>query len=268
MDPITGALIASGISGLWGSAQTIFANKYNSPVSQLRRLRKAGLPLSYMYQGRVNQQSGIPQLAIDSNLGTAQKMQLEQGQQRLDSDLQTAVVDRRKRWEDIGKTMLESGKVAKEIESLGYDNWKKKRYQEWGDQMSVNPRKNPDGTFQDHQNIWEEFQLEQDAKVVGNFVKRNEGRLKKVFADIEEYLQETKDDGVPFQASERKQQLQKVKQQIAHIVKQDEVLGQLINIRKLEEVLNKSMGEGINSKGDLEKGILWALLKLVSKLSL
>jgi len=72
---IAGSLIAAAISALFSSGATAAQNKYNSPKAQLKRLRKAGLPLAYMYGGRVNNQSTTPQLSIDPTLGTLGKAQ-------------------------------------------------------------------------------------------------------------------------------------------------------------------------------------------------
>lgn len=90
-----GTLIASALQALFGIGATAAANKYNSPVSQLRRLRKAGLPLAYMYQGKVNQQSDIPKLSIDPHLGTLAKLQGEESKER------ASLIDTQQ--EDLGK---------------------------------------------------------------------------------------------------------------------------------------------------------------------
>lgn len=78
-----GTLIASALQALFGIGSTMAANAYNAPKGQLRRLRKAGLPLSYMYRGNVATQSQVPQLSIDPTLGTLAK---KQGQ-KLDVDI-------------------------------------------------------------------------------------------------------------------------------------------------------------------------------------
>lgn len=70
-----GTLIASALQALFGIGSTMAANKYNSPTAQLKRLRKAGLPLSYMYKGNVATQSEVPKLSIDPTLGTLAKQQ-------------------------------------------------------------------------------------------------------------------------------------------------------------------------------------------------
>lgn len=77
-----GTLLASALQALFSIGATAAANKYNSPVSQLRRLRKAGLPMAFMYQGKVNQQSDVPKLSIDPHLGTLAKLQGEESKER------------------------------------------------------------------------------------------------------------------------------------------------------------------------------------------
>jgi len=70
-----GTLLATALKALFDIGSASAANQYNSPKSQLKRLRKAGLPLAYMYQGKVNQQSAVPQLSIDPTLGTLPAIQ-------------------------------------------------------------------------------------------------------------------------------------------------------------------------------------------------
>jgi len=74
---VGGTLIASALKGLFDIGSTIASNRYNRPQAQMRRLRKAGLPLSYMYEGKVATQSGVPELSIDPNLGTLPQTQAE-----------------------------------------------------------------------------------------------------------------------------------------------------------------------------------------------
>jgi len=86
MPPILGAILSAALSGIFGIGATMAANKYNSPKAQKRRLREAGLPLAYMYQGKVNQQSSVPQLSIDPTLGTLPAIQAK----KLKEDTQLA----------------------------------------------------------------------------------------------------------------------------------------------------------------------------------
>lgn len=70
---IGGTLLATALKGLFDIGSTIAQNRYNSPVAMLRRVRKAGLPMAYMYQGKVSQQTQSPQLSIDPHFGTVAK---------------------------------------------------------------------------------------------------------------------------------------------------------------------------------------------------
>lgn len=70
---IGGTLIATALKALFDIGSTVAQNKYNSPVAMLRRVRKAGLPMSYMHQGKVATQTQSPQLNIDPHLGTVAK---------------------------------------------------------------------------------------------------------------------------------------------------------------------------------------------------
>lgn len=72
---IGGTLLASALKALFDIGSTAAQNKYNSPVAMLRRVRRAGLPMSYMYQGKVATQTQSPQLSIDPHLGTLAKQE-------------------------------------------------------------------------------------------------------------------------------------------------------------------------------------------------
>jgi len=87
LDPILGSLLASALQGIFGIGSTMAANKYNSPRAQRNRLKKAGLPLAYMYQGKVMGQSDVPKLSIDPTLGVTQQRKLEQDQPMVDANV-------------------------------------------------------------------------------------------------------------------------------------------------------------------------------------
>jgi len=70
-----GTLLAAGLKALFDIGSTVSANKYNAPKAQLKRLRQAGLPLAYMYQGKVATQQNVPELSIDPHLGTLASQQ-------------------------------------------------------------------------------------------------------------------------------------------------------------------------------------------------
>jgi len=75
LGPLVAALIAAGIQAAFSVGATVAQNQYNAPKAMLKRLRKAGLPLAYAYQGKVAQQSSVPQLSIDPFLGTTAEIQ-------------------------------------------------------------------------------------------------------------------------------------------------------------------------------------------------
>jgi len=234
MDPIIGALLASGLSAIFGSAQTIFANKYNSPVSQLRRLRKAGLPLSYMYQGRVNQQSDVPKLSIDPTLGVTQKIQLEQQkpvQEAQVSNLQAET----------------AGKVLANKEEKAIQDWKNKQNSIDIDYAGKNK------LYGTNRELGLEIELaEANSK---RFIQRQEAKLKEIAKNIGVYLEETnKELG--------KQQLAKIKQQIKNMLSQDKLMGQLHNIRTIEETINKTVGDGLSSMPQWLQAVYFIIFKL------
>lgn len=74
---LAGTLIAAALSFAINAASTAAQNKYNAPKAMLKRLRKAGLPLAYMYRGGVSTQSDAPKFSIDSDLGTVEAEQVK-----------------------------------------------------------------------------------------------------------------------------------------------------------------------------------------------
>jgi len=236
MDPIIGALLASGLSAIFGSAQTIFANKYNSPVSQLRRLRKAGLPLSYMYQGRVNQQSDVPKLSIDPTLGVTQKIQLEQQkpvQEAQVSNLQAET----------------AGKKLANIEEEKQQAWRDKEITVAID----NKGRKMTGTNREVM-----LSLERERKNADRFIANNEGGLREIALDIASYLKETN-------KAIKEQELVKIKQQIANLMSQDKLLSQLHDIRSIEAAVNETIGGALEGAPAWMKAIYWTLIKLFDK---
>lgn len=145
-----GTLLASALQALFGIGSTIAANKYNSPKSQLNRLRQAGLPQAYMYQGKVATQSEIPKLSIDPHLGTLAKMQ--------------------------GGKVKEDTKISAEIA----DNLQKEN--QIKDMMSGIIQ--PDGT--ELNNRATKMFAERDQAVAEAFIKKHEQALKKIELDVEE----------------------------------------------------------------------------------
>lgn len=232
--PIIGALIASALGGAWSSVQTIFQNKYNSPKSQLKRLRKAGLPMAYMYQGRVNQQSETPKLSIDPDLGTVEQQQLGLQQKLNDEQIK---------------------KLMEEIRSLSAQADIDEATRDW----KLNEGRIIEGDARN--NLQLELDWNRTVKEMDMFLKKNAKSLSDINVEIEDTLNK---EGV--QAETRRQSKEKIVQQIANMVKQSELMTQLKNIRGVDEQINKVIGDALE-EGDDWMTIMYAgLLKLFSKL--
>lgn len=243
LSAIGGTLLSSVLGGLFGIGSTIAQNAYNSPKSQLRRLRKAGLPQAYMYQGRVNQQTDAPKLSIDPDLGTVeqqtlgiQRGQLKETQRMNDQEIENL------------KEALEKVQMENELLS-GNLKWQKETYPDY-----LGTGK-PDRTNQ-------ELLLDMDKSIKSStdWVKQNQGRISEILAGAEE---EFSLEGGQLQM--KRETLSRVVSQIAHLATQDKVLGQLYNIRSIEEALNSEIGGKIKDMDDLKVGILWAIMKLFDK---
>lgn len=115
-----GTLLATALKGLFDVGMTGLSNRYNSPQRMLKRVRKAGLPLAYMYQGKVSQQSNVPQLSIDPNLGTLNQLQGERVKEETKGkEIQNEVDEAIKNWlkgqsPEEGKTNLEYDKDSEQ----------------------------------------------------------------------------------------------------------------------------------------------------------
>jgi len=205
---IGGGLISSVLNALFGVGATIAQNQYNSPNAQLKRIRKAGLPLSYMYQGKVNQQSDTPKLQLEQTLGTLQKIQGE--------------------------------KISAETTGQTIQNQT--------DQATQNflRKKNKDGIS----NLEVNLRNERDIKKAELFLKQNQGRL----IEIDKIVQDTLlSEGV--QAEEKRQGLQKVKEQIS-------LMGQLYKIRGFEEFVNNTITEDMDTLPEWQQAMAAIILKL------
>lgn len=224
MPPIIGVLASTALNALWGVAQ----NAYNSPKGQLRRLRKAGLPLSYMYQGRVNQ-SAVPQLSIDPDFGS-----LEQA--------------------TFKKTGEETTKLKLENEIKDLEN-------QWLTTLKSTPGIDP-VTGKDQIKLWDNLEIAQMQKKSDLFISQNEGRIREIFKTIEEDLL---DENV--QADTKRESLKKIKQQITNLVSQDKVLGQLVDIRSLEALINKQFSRNLETKEDWQIGLYSMLMEVFRGLS-
>lgn len=243
MDPILASIIAAAASGIFGTGQTIAANKYNSPRSQLRRLRKAGLPLAFMYQGRVNQQSDVPKLSIDPDLGSVEKEQLgiQRGQLSETQRMNTQEIENLK--EQLEKYQMENEEAA------GRLKWLKETYPDY--QNTGKPERTNQELLLD---------MDKSIKDSEDWYKRNQARISEIIAVTEEDFHE--ENG---QLKLKQESLNKIVNQVALLASQDRLLGQLYNIRELEEILTKALSDNMEDETDVELGIIWAILKLFDK---
>lgn len=144
-----GTLLASALQAIFGIGSQMAANTYNSPAAMKRRLRKAGLPLAYMYRGNVATQNQVPQLSIDPHLGTLAKIQGDQSK-------------------------ASARKINAEAENLELENQIK-------DMMSG--IKQPDGS--EWNNRATIMLADRDRAVAESFVKKYEQELKSIELQVE-----------------------------------------------------------------------------------
>jgi len=234
MLPILGALLASALSGIFGIGATMAANKYNSPKAQKRRLREAGLPLAYMYQGKVNQQSSVPSLSIDPTFGSSQ-----QNQQKIQRDLADATIPNIN-----ADTYLKDTKGTLDNIDLQY----------WMEQGKPNAK----GISKPRREVYNNAILAE--KKAESFIRQNEGKLKEIFLGVEQRL-----FGKGVQVQTKQAELLKIKQQIANLVSQNKLLGQLYDIRELEQMINKSFSNNMDDMSDFEQSLTGLLFQLFSK---
>lgn len=283
MGPVLAALAAAAFKGIFDWTSQGIANRYNSPMMQRRRLRKAGLPLAYMYQGRVNQQSDVPKLSIDPFLGTVAQKQLGLGQQKVDisqEQLKIALEQLGINWEklkvDQGKLDVSKGqlgvskellelrekltdeqilKLAQEIRQLSAQAGIKEGEAKWLSKIGET------GVTKQEENL----QIAQDTAKADLFIKQNEGALRDLSRQLEQTMFE---EGITQE--QRRQELQKTLQQINNMKWQGNVMSQLIDIRALDAQINETIGrlldETEGTEGDVLTAVYMLLLKLLEKL--
>lgn len=242
MDPITGALAASGLKAIFDSVSTVFQNKYNSPVSQLRRLRKAGLPLSYMYQGRVNQQSDSPKLSIDPSLGVAQKIQLHQ-----QDEVNKAQISR------IGE---EIERIKAETSGQKLENVKNAGEQAWRDETKLY-KQGDKYVYRTNQERQLDIKLATDK--ANKWIAIHNSELKGIALQI---AQATKLTDI----AAKKAMFRKIGQQIKNLVAQEDLMIQLHGIRGIDETVNETLTRLLDSSGDPGTLFYTLIVKLFSKL--
>jgi len=114
-----GTLLASALQAIFGIGSTMAQNKYNSPEAMKRRVAKAGLPLAYMYQGKVATQQQAPQLSIDPHLGTlAEKQGSKLAADTLGKGIENKVAQGELDWLQKLSSLRPGGKVQTNQEHL------------------------------------------------------------------------------------------------------------------------------------------------------
>jgi len=241
MDPVLGALLSAAFGGIFDIGATITSNAYNSPRAQLRRVRKAGLPLAYMYQGRVNTQSQVPSLSIDPDLGSVERENIAIAKGQLG--------------ETTRMNEEEIRKIAEEIRKLALGNDITQGILNWNKEGGMNEV----GDFRNNQQMMLDSEL--SLKKTQDYLQDNALKLSNMLNQVE---QEWFSKGGPIQIKGLERD--KIIQQLANLASQDKLLGQMYSIRKIEEVLNNSIGKNIEKKSDIEQGLMWGLMQLFSKL--
>jgi len=155
-----GTLLATALKALFDTGSTIAGNKYNAPKAQLKRLRKAGLPLSYMYEGKVATQSETPKLSIDPTFGTLPQAQGK----KLKADTLIA--------EETGDNLQKENQIKGLMSGIIQ----------------------PDGT--EWNNRGTKMLAERDQAVAEKFIKEHEAGLRKIELFVE---QNAFDKGIPQQ---------------------------------------------------------------------
>lgn len=230
--PVGIALLTSAINGLFSIGSTVAQNRYNSPLAQRRRLRKAGLPLSYMYRGNVATQSETPTLSIDPQIGFRKK----------ELQNQTKIAD------------ATVPKLTEETEKLDLANDIQAAINDW---MLNQGKQRPSALGPSGSNLEINLQNEQDAKNAASFIKQNQQRLTEIQRIVENTLLS---EGV--QPEERRQALIKIKAQITNMAKQAGLMDQLKNVRSFEEFLNSTVTENITSLPQWAQALTATILKL------
>jgi len=231
LDPISGSLIAAALSAIFGIGNTMAANKYNSPRAMRNRLKKAGLPLAYMYQGKVLGQSDVPKLSIDPTLGVTQTRKLEQDQPLVTQ--QTKLV----------KEQAYDAQMTNQIK----------------DQMSG--IKQSDGTEWNIRAT--KILAEIDEKRAAAFLKQNQGRLQRLFADVQEKLN---DENIPVEI--KREELKKLRQAITNMGLQAGLMEQMKKIRGYDEFMNETFNESIKNAPQWMQALISWLSKIFRPVNL
>jgi len=218
---VGGSLLSTLLSAIFGIGGTIAQNQYNTPRAMRNRLKKAGLPLAYMYQGKVLGQSEVPKLSIDPTLGVAQLRRLEQ---------------------EAPLVKEQTKLTGEQAEDAMLNNQVKAQF---------SGRKQPDGS---EWNIRATRMIaEMDEKRAAAFLKNNQARLQKLFGDVQETLN---DEDIP--AEIKREELKKLRQAITNMGLQAGLMEQMKKIRGYDEFMNETFNESIkNAPAWMQALISW-----------
>jgi len=245
MGPVIGALAAAAFKGIFDILNVNAQNKYNSPLGQLKRLRKAGLPLAYMYQGKINQQSTSPTLSIDPDLGVTEQKQLGN---------QTRLTD-----EQINKLKAETENLGFDKDLKWYERERERAKFNWNQETDLLEKGK--GVLQYRTKQEQEFDANLGIKKADQFIAENTGELKSIAVNIAKATQQT-------DINIRKQEYQKIRKQIVQLIAQSKILGQLYNIRELEETVNKSFSDNLENQEDWQVNLYKMFMTLFGNIKL
>jgi len=205
-----GTLLAAALKALFDIGGTVTQNQYNAPKAQLKRLRKAGLPLSYMYKGNVATQSESPTLSIEPTLGTlpkkqGRKLQVDADEQQYQTNALNA----------LDPTLITDERTGEK----GYNTYR------------------------------------QNQVAAESFIKQYERDLKKIELDVEK---DAFAEGIPL--NQKREALNKAKQQIQNLLAQAGLMDQLKKIRGFEELMNDSLTKDLDNLPDWISSLLKIIL--------
>lgn len=206
-------------------------NAFNSPRAQLRRLRKAGLPLAYMYGGNVATQSEVPRLSLDNDLGASEQQNLN-----LQRELQNAQIP----------------KIISEKEFQDLMNEIKGGEAEW---LKMLVGEVPPGGVDTNQQFL--LNLNKQAQLTKSWITDNSRQLQELNLEAAKKLF---GEDVPNEI--KRKELTKLKQQITNLISQNDLMKQLHDIRTVEETVNAEFTEALNGMDDWGKAWFSVLMKL------
>jgi len=241
---VGGTLLSTILSTLFGIGSTVAQNQYNSPAAQLKRLRKAGLPLSYMYQGRVNQQSQAPQMSIDPSLGQVQKIGLHQQDemnkkniQRIHQEIAASKESTRGKW-------LENEKSLNELD--------------WQNEVKFYKDKKT-GAVTPRTNLERSKDLGLATAKANKFILENTGNIKAIALRIAKATEIT-------DIAMKRKELEKIGAMIKNMAAQNKLMVQLHGIRGIDEQVNETISKMLENTGDGGTLFYTLIAKLFSKL--